>query len=550
MNKTKSFIKNHSLFISVSFTWFLILLTRLAYYLYINVPFLFDDSHGYNVITNQLVTGNTLLFTLRLPVYPLFLAIPHIFTKNIDFVIYLQTIASLLTAFFFIWAVNKTFKNLTIVAGIAVSAFMTSLIALHNETAVLPESLYTNFLLIFTGFLFLSIKKPKTKYYLGLSIAFTISFLIRPTALFLTPIVLFIAFFIIYNKIGKKYLLYLLLPPIIFSLSLAIYNKKTIGIFVFSNRGVMEIGPVITFTETDESLPDYMNESIEKRILAKTNKQEVDIIDTTWDLINITILYLNYQTFKSDFIQDLEKVHKGDLKLTMDDCSLFFSTMVKKHPDKYLKFLSVGFLHYFNSIHRDKTAAFPYYRDYYTCFQEARVQNYFYKDSNKRAYYYSFDIPQLSPSLADNKIKDIEKKPLSRFTASFFSIHQYLFRNYLWLVLYIIVFIGAIVRFFKKRMKDEDSFIVLNIALMNLLHLMVILIASPSFIRYNQTLHFTYYILPFLIPLLIPGFSLKELFSARKIALASSGQTDKNINIKRKYKTKKKSQAFNKKYKR
>ena len=123
---------------------------------------------------------------------------------------------------------------------------------------------------MFTGFLLLALKLNKSKYYIGLGLAFALAFLNKPAGLFLTPVIFLIAFFVLYTKKGWKKLLYLYAPPVVLLFAVLLYNYQTLGVFNLTTQGATDrVANTFTFIETDPQFPDYMNQAIKENILAK-----------------------------------------------------------------------------------------------------------------------------------------------------------------------------------------------------------------------------------------------------------------------------------------
>jgi hypothetical protein len=515
------------------------LVTRVIYYSFINIPYVFDDASSYISTANSILEGAP-NFIKRTPGYPLFILFSYLMSDSVLCITYLQSFLTLVCSLFFIVAIFKSYPKILIPASISITIFTSSVVFLHFETCILTECVYVNLITLFISFLILAYKKQKMIFYFGMSLIAALLIYVRPTGLFLVPVFVLILIYILIHKLNRKFIYALLGPVIALYLVISAYNYSTLGQFTISTQGFSDmVCNTFTFIEKDSTFSKQANLAIEKAVLNKTKQNEILYIENTWDIKNIIILYLKYQSFDDDFWAELSKENMYRSKEFLEDCKQITIRTIKKHPDKYLKFLVVQYLHYFNSFDYENIASYPFLKSYKTCFS-SRTVRYFKHRINRSGQQVFLKTKTISKEEAVKIIKEIKYKSWNNFMNWFSKKHHSLFRNYFWVILYFLVFIYSIILLIRSKLKSEVAWIVFIIGIMNILNLMLVSIVNIAMIRYNFVLHFTYYLIPAFLPLMIKYKKRREV--NQKLKKNNSKKIIKNKQVRHQYKHKHSSQ--------
>ncbi len=100
----------------------------------------------------------------------------------------------------------------------------------------------------------------------------------------------------------------------------------------------------------------------------------------------------------------------------------------------------------------------------------------------------------------DVKMKDTFAKDIYNY---YEQTYNFVFRNFLWLVIFLMTFILSAYRTLKSGLKDKDAFIVFLIGIMFVSKALLVSSVESSLVRYSYTVEFAIFLsLPFLIILL------------------------------------------------
>jgi hypothetical protein len=504
---------------------------RLPYFLYINVPLLVPDSQSYLDIAHQIIQGNVPKFMIRTPGYPLFLAISYLFSKQLITVIYLQTIISLLTGLLFIQSINKTFPKLTFAAVVAMLITMSSTIYLNCEVSIQTENLYTNLLIITLSWIILVLKSQKNRYWALSSLFMMLVIIVRPSGLFLVPIFALLLIYQLINKYPIKAKLSLTLPAISLFVLMCIYNFFTIGHFSISPFGAYgKLGTVVTYMEPDSSFPDYVNKSIEaiQKEIPEEHRQLIKNSSETKDLQVIFIIYFDHLLhFYNETMKQNPEMPKNQVdlfNLHVKNAKMITNKAMEKYPDGYKKFVKSMLYQYFVCLAPERSVTYPYYSSYDKCNTVCLKSN-FYSENFKQGQVCGFKINKIRPSQTEMMYQNFDESSLFKFPRLYNSLASSIFQNIFWVFLSFGIFLFSGIKFIISKLKNTDSLIVLIVVSMNLGAAILTCLVQMGMIRYASTLHFTYYVAPALLPILLTGlFTKKPKRTTQKI------QNSKNEN--------------------
>lgn len=321
--------------------------SRIGYFLIYPIPKITRDIFSYyepaiNIINNQLP-----LFNIRTPGYPIFLYISQVFVDKLQFVVLLQCIVTALVFNVILISIfnsgkikpnNKFLLLLTVILVISLPEYI------DYNTAIIPISLFTDFIIAsFTFFCFYFLLEKRNEY-LFISLFFLLlSILLRPQGLFLTPIILILFFDLTRYKQFKRlfYSLSILLIPII---GIIIYNKATINTVSYTGKfsTLVSVGSSIFCLEPNEKYSSEVNEGIND-INSRINLENKKKFAESWDIID-----LSKRTSLKDYdlkyqFSHLLSTHENELKQLAFDAK-------KKHPYIYLKFVLAGIIKSFRTV--------------------------------------------------------------------------------------------------------------------------------------------------------------------------------------------------------
>lgn len=517
-------IQKRRLIISISLFTLVFVLTRLPYYLFSNIPYIFDDAYDYNAILSGFFTGN--LTNTASFGYPAILALITIFTRDAEILILYQSILSLICSLFFIYTIYKHYSKLTIPATIALLIFSVSIPQLNFETAFLTEFMYSNFFLLFISFFILAVKTKKTVHIIFCGATLMFIPMIRPAGMFMFGIAILILLFMFLRRYSWRVKIFFVVPVIALFLMQSLYNylatnKKE---FTFTEniakQNLSFADPIPTVLQPDESFPEHINKSIEKGLSA-LNERDRQILDS-WNVDDLWILYFTKSRKVSGRFHSEMRKHDPDFtKFQLQDIAL---QAIRNNPGKYFKWIYTMFVHYFRSIDVDNRYTYPFLEDYETCFK-GRIGRYFY---DKRSYMNKtgrFDwrngflhCNKYSPDEASKKAESFKKSSYLQFMQGFSTFYSSIFERHFWIYLYFLVFFVSVFVFIKSKLKNEDAFIIFIILLLPITAAIAIALVHNCYIRYAYPLNFVYYLAPVFLPVLIKTDKLpfKKWFQKKK----------------------------------
>lgn len=89
-------------------------------------------------------------------------------------------------------------------------------------------------------------------------------------------------------------------------------------------------------------------------------------------------------------------------------------------------------------------------------------------------------------------------------------LHKLLFRNLLWPVINIIIFLMSVLYLIRSRLRNTGAFILFTLSLPALLSALIVGLATFPNIRYSYTTEFTYYVCAALLPVLRQRYNMKN----------------------------------------
>ena len=475
-------------------------LTRLCFYTNINLPYSFDDAPSYTQVIDTFLEEGKLEFTQRSPGYPLFLLLSYTISPNISMVLILQSVLTILSGIFIIWAFFKTYTKLALPAAIALSVFISSTVYLHHESAILTESLYTSLFLFFSGFLMLALQKHRLVYWCMTGLLVMPIIFVKPIGVILFAFVGLLILYMVIRHFKWEIIVAFGLPIIILYLTLAFYNLYSLGDFTINEshgkKFLALVHPVLTSLEQDEDYPEEINGIIED-LQEKIPESHKKLVATSWNLKKLRLSHLQNKKHFRAFIENYRAL---DTDFSLRTVSL---DAIKKHPGIYGKWFITMITHYFRSFNPDLRYTYPFLQNHNKCFT-ARIRRYFYDDANKQGRFMYYYTPKLTVRETQNKLEALRNNNLCVFNQKFSKFHNTIFQSLIWVYIYVFVLLFAAIKFFTSKLRDTDSFVVLLILLLPLASGISYAVVHGTFIRYSYPLSFAYYLAPVFLPLLLP----------------------------------------------
>ncbi|MDZ4845791.1 MAG: hypothetical protein SH857_09605 [Chitinophagales bacterium] len=499
--------------------------SRFPFFAYFPFPggFSTSDTLDYFKVALEIQEGKVPFFDVRTPGYPLFLFVIELFSNKVMSIILVQNIITLLTACFFTYAVHSSYKKLTYAATAVVIFYFMMNHSIEEDSTLLTNSLYTNLLILFVGGLIVCLNK--NRYWVLLSVCFGAIIYVRPSGLFLVPIVILILIFLFRSGEYKYAWLKLLIPGGVMLFSLSVYNLFTIGKFSVSPWGGMNvIGVVVTFVSNDPSYSECENKAIDY-MRANVSEEDKRNLEMSSDMgIHHEIYFINYYNI-IPFYKNLVKFcgYSGYVEALPSIKKISFDS-IKKNPAKYLKFVTTNLYYYIVHGNLDEHQLF-YYSEPARRYETIFSHNYPKPD---RLWIYALDSVPLQlikytykefyDAHDDLSFKEryqaLINNPLFKLYDIYtLKINRVFLRNWFWPLSLIALFFISGIKLLISGLKDKEALLIFVICNVNICSAIVVSLVEVSFYHYTYMTEFTYYMAVALSPLLFTKKLFPFLFS-------------------------------------
>lgn len=511
-NSEKNFLYGSIIIIAV------FLLTRLQYYLYYPIVDISADSASYCAVAIKLMNFSPPLLDMRTPGYPLFLSLVWFISKNFIVTYFFQSLMTLSAAIFLYRTFCKYYDSFAVYFAIAISVFISSSFCLVLEFSLLSESLFVCFLLISSSFLIRSIMENSASDWTLFSFSVVTLIYIRPVALFFIPVIFIILIYFFINKYSIKFYLSIVIPLSVFIIVLCTYNYFTLNKFTVSPAGDLSFfACTILFMEESPDYPPEINSAIKTTLdsipkkekayvrdpkeLSKLNRIFNDNLFRSWRFVGFVMKENNQLTYMD--------IHPYLVKITRD--------AIKRNPEIYARIIISNIYQFIGNI-SDKLFLYSnlersykriYLDKYYIEMLEDDWWEQFYSDKTSAGEVidlYNMQFTKFgdfkyvryeggSVILEDNLLKQIYIY-IERF-------NNFVFRNMIWLLFFLITFIYSSFRVIKSKFKDPVSFIAFIFCAIFIANALFISILGTAITRYSYTVEFVIYLsLPLFIHLI------------------------------------------------
>lgn len=496
------------------------IVSRYPFFMYFPFPggYLTSDTLDYFKVALEIQEGKIPLFDIRTPGYPLFLFVIGLLSNKVMSVILIQNIITLLVSCFFTYVVYSSYRKLTFAAAAIVIFYFMMNHSLEEDSSLLTNSLYTNLLILFLGWLIVCLNK--NKYWMLLSLCLGAIIYVRPSGLFLFPIVILILIFLFISEKYKYAWLKLLIPAGIMLFSLSFYNWMTINKFSVSPWGGMNLaGVIVTFISDDLSYSDCENKVIAD-LKASVSEEDRRNLELNSDIAVHQRIYFENYYLLIPFYKNLVKScnYNGYVEALPSIKKIGFDS-IKKNPEKYLMFVITNLYYYIIEGNLKEHQLF-YYSEV-----ERRYENIYSHDYPSADRLWVYGLDSVSLKLIKYTYKEFYdardvlsyKTRYNALTSSLLfkfydiytlKINRILLRNWFWPLCLIVIFFISGTKLVISRLRDKEALLLFVICGVNVCSAILVSLVEVSFFHYTYMTEFTYYMALGLSPLL-----LKNIFS-------------------------------------
>ncbi len=483
------------------------MLTRLPYFLYYPVVLIRPDSYGYFDIAMQIVSGTWPELTLRTPGYPIFIAAVLLCSKQINSVIFVQNLLSVLAALTFIYGIFISYRNMAPLAAIGMAAFITSHAQMAADISVLSESLYVSVIVFAFAFLIIALKRRGAAWFAlsGAALAYTVY--VRPAGLFVFAVFVSVVVYIWINGRCRKNIAAFAVPFLSMLLLLCSYNYITLRSFEINNfSGEVLVVANSIFLEEDDKYPVELNAAIRK-IRAAASIEERAFLSSTWDKkkYNDTISAIfaragSHGGIIGPISEALGNPPKKEVKKVL---KTLFIDAVKKHPIEFMKKSFLFLLIYFDNMRGDT--------DIYNSINGSYSSLYIPGQDSAQSAIIRYLAPKPLPYFT---LETAKHGALTAYAGEYIEtglqwfhlliytkLHRVIFRNLFWPAAFVIAFAASAICLFRSGWSNTGAFILFTLGSAVFVHAVGVALSTHPDLRYSYTLEFTYYLLPLLLPI-------------------------------------------------
>ncbi|MBF0338952.1 MAG: glycosyltransferase family 39 protein [Nitrospirae bacterium] len=513
------------------------LLTRLPFYLYYPMVTLTPDSWTYSKLAFNILEGVLPQFDHRTPGYPLFIALVFkLFTGTNLSLAMAQSLVCLGAMLLFVYVTFRHFGARTALwTALALIAASNTITFVWSETTYMTESLYISFLIMSLACLIHALHGRNALCWGMTSLLMGYTVWIRPSGLFLVIPMSLTTAYIIKNSYLMRSALAFVTPFVLMILSLATYNLCTIGSFTLSPFGANNIFAVtMPFMETPKGLPPQVGKAFTDSVAPRIPPNARDTINNSWNVRELHDAFFAVYPQNLAVTLELKNILQPSpgtatplmgLYPYMNDIA---RTSIRAHPLLYAKFAGTMFLYYFLNVGEDEaglTAKEDIYNsviryNIYTLISHYNTMKTATTSQNaaiirQTLNEYADPFPPKHPFYAmllgkqgagvklELLLVRLKETGFQSLSTSYLRYHKLLFKNIVWVILYLLAFSYGIYALCKGGFSDAPSLIVVVIGSVPVLSALLGSLVSVAYIRYSYVVEFCYYLTVALLPTLL-----------------------------------------------
>lgn len=549
MSKLISFLNRNSvkLLISILGISFVFLATRVPFFYYFKMPQVGPDSSEYILIVRMLKGVSVQEIGFPGVGFPLFLHFTFTLLDKLMTVVYMQTFLQFLSISILLFVYNRYYKHYFYWVLFIMLGYLGASFNQFYDSSLSPDSLLSTLFILFTA-LYLVLFNSTSKY---LNVVFGLmSFIavyaisVRANGVLLLPLILIYLIWFYYTKKDKKQLvrkIYLFLIPV---LLLSTFNFFSPIYKIFSPIGFRKIMYEDTTgfrfeTEKDSSWL-YLTSIVPEGYFYK--KYDKGIFNDTSSSVYVNSYSRGYRvstnSLDSIIIRSASDVKWGYPEFNLNKFVDTFSTDKRKEMDKFKNYLKNNKSLLINIEFRSDLKVkmllfisffkFHYVKDYVNNF--TKENDFFYGHNVKNNYwrlnsmvdvmkpfgdlskdvfkeFYNTKLLNDKVYIDNYKTKvywDFKSSRYNRFIVKpYYIINNFLFRNYLVPVIFVVIFCYLLFKILKRKMQP------LHLLLFGIGGLLIMTNILHSFVlgfllsRYIYQVSFIYYIFVAFVPILI-----------------------------------------------
>ena len=545
--KLFNFIKKNQFSIGFFSIIISFILVRLPYFLYMPIPFINGDAFEYNRVINLLESGANVQIGFPGIGYPLLILLCEKINNTTIFFFFVQSVLQLLAVLLFYYYYKIYLKKNLLIVAILLIGYLTSNINLYYDTAYHPDSLMGS-LFIFSIALFLRIiYNPSYFYFTILSFVIIFSISVRANGIVLIPILFcYLIYLLISTKsirIIFKYLGLFMIPTLIlcsFHYFSPIY--KTFNIISYQSESMAPGGiyaEAKMLDNNDEIWKKVTRLGLNRYLYTDKIKRNKIFDDSTF-----AVYVMAQQRGYSIQLDKHDEVIIENFNDTRNNWAILnLGDIMKNKRFEYLNFKKF----YKNKYNNKKLVIIPPVDFKHRCIHFIGFNQLFYKsidlggvtfgyenrsfyDENSKMRYgncynelksisYKNDLKRVFKELICLKIlsennlllkidQDSWRMKTSKFyrwiIAPFYKIQPILFRNFLFPVVFNVIFLLSLIGVFYTKFKSKILiFSLMSSLILFITNFLFSFIFCYSYTRYTYQVSFVYYVSLIILPLLI-----------------------------------------------
>lgn len=510
-----SFLKKHQLAVSAACLLFFFIISRLPFFLYFPIPGGFvSDAFEYFMVALEIKRGQLPLFDVRTPGYPLFLFLTDALFGSLYALLVIQNCITLCSSLFLTYAVHKIYPRYTYPVAASMLFYFMSNNSIEADSNVLTNSLYTNLLIVFLGVFMIALRRNKLWGLLSALVALII--LVRPSGLFLVPIIGVILLFLFLSARYGNAWVKMLLPATALLVVLCSYNFFTLGKFSISPWGGMNLaGTTITFMETDSSFIPCENAAI-RETMKGISPENLSVFQEKFDLEKYHQSYFdNYYLIIPLYKNLLQLCGYADYVQALPSLKKISTTAIREHPQQYATFVLTNLYAYIVDGNLKEHQLF-YYSEV-----PRRHEHIYVKQKQLKPQFFSFFMPDEIPeelkrygykeyytvprdaNFSDKYRALKEHWAFKLYDVYTLKINRIFLRNWFWPIALLLLFFWSGFQLLTSRLTDRHALLIFVICCFNICSAIVVSLVEVSFYHYTYLTEFTYYLAVTLSPILL-----------------------------------------------
>ncbi len=476
---------------NVTFRTWALLATYAALFVVSRIPFYAEyfvfasqgDFGSYAWEAEQILSRRWPNFSIRPPLYPIFLAFSAYVGMSAYAILMVQSATSLLAGLFMLVLAPQQYRLASVIALFGAQFGEQYLLF---ETQLSPDIFFANLLIVLFGCLMHFTSRPSWKIATACSLMCGIALWARPTGIYLLILLIIVALLscamfkqspLARIKTGAGFVL----PMALMMLSLTLYNYINVNRFAFSVWGELNLAAATMYLWNEKSeYPESLNKDI-KRIGSMIDPRELRTIELSSKptdlypaLFSVFTTYYKAQRLLPNTITGTDGYSLNSYLDERSTLKFVAFNAIRDAPLMYMKFFYTNFYYYFSNYLKTTTVAVPalklttegrFYGTHLVSRKAVMLRIHdrviagkpqtFLRDIGRNA----IDSGQLSQKVVvtdrSHPPRGFVERGWTLGIADFIdAVHQKSFRIIAWLVAFVIVTLTSMLAFFRTKSID------------------------------------------------------------------------------------------------